>query len=43
MINGWITAFFPYLRDHDTGRASVPHWVLFEDDRERIGEHALSG
>ena len=36
MINGWITAFFPYARDHHTGRASVPHWVLFGDDKELL-------
>jgi hypothetical protein len=24
VITGWITAFFPYLKDYGTGRASVP-------------------
>jgi hypothetical protein len=24
-ISGWITAFFPYLKDDQTGRASRPH------------------
>jgi hypothetical protein len=24
VITGWITAFFPYLKDHRSGRASVP-------------------
>ena len=29
MLTGWITAFFPYLKDHETGNASVPMCELF--------------
>ena len=36
VINGWITAFFPYARDHETGCASVPHRVLFGNDRDLL-------
>ncbi len=32
VINGWITAFFPYKKDHRTGRATVPSRVLSKDE-----------
>jgi hypothetical protein len=36
VINGWLTAFFPYEKDHRTGRASVPSEVLFGNDQEEL-------
>jgi hypothetical protein len=33
VINGWITAFFPYRKDRGTGRATVPVKVLFGDEK----------
>ena len=36
MINGWITAFFPYAKDDRTTRATVPHPVLFGDEKELL-------
>jgi hypothetical protein len=36
VITGWITAFFPYLKDNRTGGASVPSGVLFRDDQEEL-------
>ena len=36
VINGWITAFFPYAKDLGTGVASVPDRVLFGDDKELL-------
>ncbi len=36
VITGWITAFFPYKKDHGTGRASVPVGVLFGDEKEMV-------
>jgi hypothetical protein len=36
VINGWITAFFPYAKDDRTKRATVPHRVLFGDDKDRL-------
>jgi hypothetical protein len=32
VINGWITAFFPYEKDARSGRATVPSAVLRGDD-----------
>jgi Domain of unknown function (DUF4419) len=34
VINGWITAFFPYKKDQCTGRANRPSDVLFGNDQE---------
>ncbi len=36
VINGWITAFFPYAKDNRTGRANAPHRVLFGDHKEML-------
>ena len=36
VINGWITAFFPYAKDDRTKRATVPHRVLFGGDEELL-------
>jgi Domain of unknown function (DUF4419) len=36
VINGWITAFFPYKKDHGTGRASLPVGVLFGDENKML-------
>jgi Domain of unknown function (DUF4419) len=34
VINGWITAFFPYQNDRGTGRAIHPSDALLVDDHE---------
>jgi hypothetical protein len=36
VINGWITAFFPYKKDLRTGRASVPLGVLFRNEKDML-------
>jgi hypothetical protein len=36
VVNGWITAFFPYAKDDRTKRATVPHRVLFGDEKELL-------
>jgi Domain of unknown function (DUF4419) len=36
VITGWITAFFPYLKDYRTKRASMRHRLLFGDDKELL-------
>jgi hypothetical protein len=36
VINGWITAFFPYRKDRQTGRASVPSKALLGNDQEKL-------
>ncbi|MDG3004537.1 DUF4419 domain-containing protein [Paludisphaera mucosa] len=35
VITGWITAFFPYLKDFHTGRAEAPIAGFFADDGGR--------
>ena len=36
VINGWITAFFPYKKDQSTGRAIHPSMVLLGNDQEDL-------
>jgi hypothetical protein len=36
VINGWITAFFPFRKDRQTGRASVPTQELLGNDQEEL-------
>ncbi len=43
VITGWITAFFPYLKDRRTGRASVPSQVLIEDGKSELEEMLYPG
>jgi hypothetical protein len=33
VITGWVTAFFPYLKHHETGRATVPVGAFFGGGR----------
>ena len=43
MINGWITAFFPYKKDLQTGRAIHPSMVLFGNDQEDLDRMLYPG
>jgi hypothetical protein len=49
VITGWITAFFPYLKDYRTGRASVPIEEFFRGGGRGVeqmlypGEEACPG
>ncbi|MHC5537141.1 DUF4419 domain-containing protein [Singulisphaera rosea] len=36
VITGWITAFFPYLKDHETGQASHPVEGFFGGEGKRL-------
>jgi hypothetical protein len=38
VITGWITAFFPYLKDGQTGRATVPASPLFDRESGYLDE-----
>jgi hypothetical protein len=38
VITGWITAFFPYLRDYRTGRATVPVMEFFDGGKRNLKE-----
>ncbi|MDB5350128.1 MAG: hypothetical protein JWN86_1375 [Planctomycetota bacterium] len=42
VITGWITAFFPYLKDYRTGHASVPIGGFFEDEGRGVEEMLYS-
>ncbi len=37
-ITGWITSFFPYLKDYETGRAENPVEELFKGGGEDIDQ-----
>jgi hypothetical protein len=43
VINGWITAFFPYKKDQSTGRANRPSDVLFGNDQEVLARMLYPG
>jgi Domain of unknown function (DUF4419) len=43
VVTGWITAFFPYLRDHGTGRANVPVEGFFESGGSPIDKVLYPG
>ena len=43
VITGWITAFFPYLKDYRTRRATVPSQILVEDKRNDLEEMLYPG
>jgi hypothetical protein len=43
VITGWITAFFPYLKDYKTGRVSVPIDGFFGDVRRPLDEMLYPG
>jgi len=43
VITGWITAFFPYLKDRRTGRASAPSQILTEDTKSELEEMLYPG
>jgi hypothetical protein len=43
VINGWITAFFPYAKDDRTKCASVPHRVLFGNDKDLLASMLYPG
>jgi len=43
VITGWITAFFPYLKDYQTRRATVPSRILIEDKRNDLEEMLYPG
>ncbi len=43
IITGWITAFFPYLKDYRTRRATVPSQIVVEDDRNDLEEMLYPG
>ncbi len=43
VITGWITAFFPYLKDRRTRRASVPSQVLTEEGKSELDEMLYPG
>jgi Domain of unknown function (DUF4419) len=36
VVTGWITAFFPYLKDYRTKQVSVRHRLLFGDDEKLL-------
>src|SRR5262249_52882713 len=36
VITGWITAFFPYLKDYRTKQATVRSWILSENQRDDL-------
>ncbi len=36
VITGWITAFFPYLKDPQTGHAGVPYERFFNDEQGQV-------
>lgn len=36
IINGWLTTFFPYMKNYLTGHASVPSKVLSGNHREEL-------
>jgi hypothetical protein len=38
VITGWITAFFPYLKHHQTGQTIMPSRILREDERDDLEE-----
>jgi hypothetical protein len=38
VITGWITAFFPYLKDYRTRQATVRSRILSEDQRDDLEE-----
>ena len=41
VITGWITAFFPYLKDDRTGEATVPIEGFFGEGRGPDGLETL--
>jgi Domain of unknown function (DUF4419) len=43
VITGWITAFFPYLKDYRTRRATMPSEILTEDWRNDLAEMLYPG
>ena len=43
VITGWITAFFPYLKDHRTGGATVPVRELFDGGKRNLKEMLYPG
>ena len=38
VITGWITAFFPYLKHHQTGHTTMPSRILREDEQDGLEE-----